>query len=113
MVALVADLFFADRIIEIGKTVDEAVTICHTSREFQSLVNREPPSLAVVDLSLLNEDDLTWVAKIPHVAGFGPHVDHNRFQMARNLGIRDLWANSAMARKLGPWILASRDLPSP
>ena len=108
MVALVADLFFAERIMKIGVSVGEDVTICGTIKEFRDFVNQKHPDLAVVDLSLINSNDLSWFGEIPHVAGFGPHVDRNKFQSAKAGGIWPLWANSHLTQKLGPWIVATR-----
>lgn len=74
MLALVSDLFFADRIIRIGQTVNEDVHVYHSQEEFKSAVMKDHPSVAIVELPLLDDSDLTWIAKIPHVAGYGPHV---------------------------------------
>ncbi|SMC04275.1 hypothetical protein SAMN00768000_1557 [Sulfobacillus thermosulfidooxidans DSM 9293] len=109
MLALVSDLFFADRIIRIGQTVNEDVHVYHSQEEFKSAVMKDHPSVAIVELPLLDDSDLTWIAKIPHVAGYGPHVDRDRFAKARAYGIHPLWANSALIQKLGPWLLSLRN----
>ncbi|HBQ94423.1 MAG: hypothetical protein M1294_10215 [Firmicutes bacterium] len=108
MVALVADLLFVDRITRIGQKVGEEVTTYATIKEFREYVNREHPDMAVVDLSLLIGNDLSWFDEIPHVSGFGPHVDRQTFQMAKSAGIHPLWANSVLTQRLGPWIAAIR-----
>ncbi|WP_053960080.1 hypothetical protein [Sulfobacillus thermosulfidooxidans] len=109
MVALVSDLFFADRIMQIGQMVNEEVHIYHSREEFKKAVMTEQPSVAIVELPLLDDRDFTWIAKIPHVAGYGPHVDRDRFAKARTYGIHPLWANSALTQKLGPWLLSLRN----
>ena len=108
VVALVADLFFAERVMKIAETVGEDVTMCGTVKELRDYITQERPDMALVDLSLLGDDDLPWVKEVPHVAGFGPHVDRTRFQSAKAGGIYPLWANSALSQRLGPWIVATR-----
>ncbi len=107
--ALVSDLFFADRVMRIAQSVQEPVQTFQSPGALRlALESGQPPEMLVVELPMLCDTDLPWLQDIPHVAGFGPHVDRERFAQARELGIKPLWANSALAQRLGPWIQSCR-----
>jgi hypothetical protein len=107
--ALVSDLFFADRVIRIAQAVSEPVqTFSSVGALRVALADGKLPDMLVIELPMLDTGDMEWLRGIPHVAGFGPHVDRERFEAAREQGLKPLWANSAMAQKLGPWIEACR-----
>ncbi len=104
MVALVHDLFFAARIQTLAEASGVAARVVTSVKEFETLVADAEPSHALLDLEMVDDAVLLIVATVPHVAGFGPHVQRENFLSARQHGIRTLWANSALAERLPSWI---------
>ncbi|MDA8193786.1 MAG: hypothetical protein M0Z53_07305 [Thermaerobacter sp.] len=107
-VALVADLFFAARIEQIAQQAGVRVRIVGTAADLGQAIVEAHPTHVLLDLRQTDEAILNLVADVPNVAGFGPHVERDRFQSARAGGVRTVWANSALADRLGPWLLAPR-----
>ncbi|MCL4319355.1 MAG: hypothetical protein M1596_05650 [Firmicutes bacterium] len=107
MVALVQDLFFAARVESLAKTSGVSVQVTTTPGEFVHWVQEMDPSHVLLDLNMATDEILAVVASVPHVAGFGPHVQREQFLNARQHGVRTLWANSALPDRLPGWLLQS------
>jgi hypothetical protein len=107
MVALVQDLFFAARVESLAKASAISAQVTTTSEEFVSWVQEMEPSHVLLDLNMVTDEILAVVARVPHVAGFGPHVQREQFLKARQRGVRTLWANSALPDHLPGWLLQS------
>lgn len=104
LVALVEDLFFAMRILELSNQAGVPAKVASTPDEFLAWLGTENPDFVLVDLRQATEAILKALTEVPHVAGFGPHVDRERFQAARAGGIKTVWANSALDQKLPGWL---------
>ncbi len=104
MVALVKDLFFAARVEAIGKGSDTKVHVVTNVSELEQIVREEAPSHVLLDLQMVDSAVLLIVRDVPHVAGFGPHVQREHFLSARQRGIRTLWANSALGDRMPAWL---------
>ena len=105
MVALVQDLFFAARVESLAKSSGAAAQITTTPDEFVRWIHEVNPSHVLLDLTMVSDNILDVVAGVPHVAGFGPHVQREQFLNARQHGIKTLWANSALPDRLPGWLL--------
>lgn len=104
MVALVKDLFFAARVEAIAKISGAQVHVLTNVAELEQIVRERAPSHALLDLQMVDGLVLEIVRDVPHVAGFGPHVQREHFLSARQHGIRTLWANSALGDRLPAWL---------
>lgn len=103
-VAFVQDLFFAAKIQDIAKAGGYSLQVAGSPEELAQILGRVTPRHVLLDLTLVNEEILALVKGVPRVAGFGPHVDRERFASARAGGIRTMWANSALADRLLAWL---------
>lgn len=104
MVALVEDLFFAARVEALARSAGVEARVVTSVAEFGQFVASEEPSHALLDLHMVDASVLAIVGTVPHVAGFGPHVQRENFLLARQQGIRTLWANSALPDRLPLWL---------
>lgn len=117
-VALVPDLLFASRIRGAAAAAGvEVLTVGSADRLIEE-VRRLRPRLVLVDLEARHSDATELIARLradPETAGveivaFGPHVNRERLQAARDAGASRVLARSAFVRELPP--LLRRD-PSP
>ncbi len=104
MVALVEDLFFAARVEALARASGVEARVVTSVAEFGRLVADNNPSHVLLDLHMVDPVVLGIVGTVSHVAGFGPHVQRENFLMARQQGIRTLWANSALPDRLPSWL---------
>ncbi len=107
--ALVSDLFFADTVMRVARSVNEPVVTFTDVQALCRAVYQGPvPDMALVELPLWDPALGECLQGVSHVAGYGPHVAQEQFRAARTQGVSPLWANSALVQKLGPWIESCR-----
>lgn len=104
IVALIDDLFFSVRVEEIAERQGYAVETVGSARAFHRAVSDERPALVIVDLSIqaVESSDLILEASrvgIP-VLAFGPHVNREAHQAAREAGARASVTNAQLMREL-------------
>lgn len=104
MVALVKDLFFAARVEAIANASGIKAHVVTDVAALEQAVGEWEPSHALLDLQMVDGSVLEIVRHVPHLAGFGPHVERENFLSARQQGIRTLWANSALENRLPTWL---------
>lgn len=103
-VAYVDDLFFGSKIEDLAKTVGASVQLTGSKVELRQLIDQGMVTHVLLDLRITDEEVLNVVGGVPNVAGFGPHVERERFSTARNGGVKTVWANSALANRLPGWL---------
>lgn len=104
LVALVNDLFFESKIREIASQKSYQTIVVNNRHELQNAIEAHNPHRILCDLRLIDESMSEILRKHSFVAGFGPHVERERFREAREYGVGKLWANSALAEKLSSWL---------
>lgn len=104
LVAYVDDLFFASKIEDLAKAVGTRVQLTESKVELRQMIDDGLVTHVLLDLRITDEDVLNCVGGVPNVAGFGPHVERERFSAARQGGVKTVWANSALASRLPGWL---------
>lgn len=107
VVALLPDLFFAPRFIDVIRTQGGAPLLVETPEALVTAVDQHFPVLALVDLSTPGdwEGALRRLKLRPHSRGlpiyaFGSHVDAATLRAARQAGADHAWARSRMMDEL-------------
>lgn len=106
LVALVSDLFFGSKILELAARAGVQARVYDNPGEFVQALAADSADHVLVELRQVDDTVLEALPARAHVAGFGPHVERDRFRQARSGGIATLWANSALETRLGPWLTA-------
>ena len=114
IVAFLDDLIFATKLSSTASVVGATVTIVRTLAELGEQLDSAAVELLMVDLSAGRDDPLEAIAiaraSSPEVqiVAFGPHVEGELMNAARQRGADTVLARSAFVRKL-PELLAISD----
>ncbi len=114
IVAFLDDLIFATKLSATATAVGTTVTIVRTLEELGGELDSAAVELVIVDLSAGRDDPLEAIAlaraSSPEVqiVAFGPHVEGDLMNAARQRGADTVLARSAFVRKL-PELLAVSD----
>lgn len=104
ILAVIDDLFFSTRVEDIAKGQGFAVVTVHDARAFHRALSGEQPALVIVDLGSQRIETIDLVREASHVGipvlAFGPHVDKEAHQAARDAGARVSVTNSQLMREL-------------
>ncbi|MFQ5858486.1 MAG: hypothetical protein ACE5LU_23045 [Anaerolineae bacterium] len=101
---LIDDLFFSVKVEEVAKRQGYAVNTVSDAAAFLRALSEERPAMAVLSLAAHGIDAATVIHEascigVP-VLAFGPHVDKEAHQVARDAGARMSITNSQLMREL-------------
>ena len=111
IVAFLDDLIFSTKLSSTASAVGATVTVARTLEGLRERLEGEPVGLVLIDLSA-GADPLEAVALArasapdARVVAFGPHVEGELMNSARERGADEVLARSAFVRKL-PDLLGS------
>ena len=111
IVAFLDDLIFATKLSATATAVGTTVTIVRTLEELGGKLDSAAVELVIVDLSAGRDDPLEAIAlaraaaPTVRIVAFGPHVEGDLMNGARQRGADTVLARSAFVRKL-PELLA-------
>ncbi len=114
VVAFLDDLIFATKLSATATAVGTTVTIVRTLEELGGQLDSAAVELVIVDLSAGRDDPLEAIAlaraaaPTVRIVAFGPHVEGDLMNGARQRGADTVLARSAFVRKL-PELLAISD----
>ncbi len=114
IVAFLDDLIFATKLSSTATAVGTTVTIVRTLEELGGQLESAAVELVIVDLSAGRDDPLDAIAvaraaaPTVRIVAFGPHVEGDLMNGARQRGADTVLARSAFVRKL-PELLAISD----
>ncbi len=111
IVAFLDDLIFATKLSATATAVGTTMTIVRTLEELSGQLDSAAVELVMVDLSAGRDDPLEAIAlaraaaPTVRIVAFGPHVEGDLMNAARQHGADTVLARSAFVRKL-PELLA-------
>ena len=108
------DLFFTAGVTATARELGLSVKVCPGLGGLESMLSQWPDAKAViVDMGLLEASDAPAWSKLRELAappiilaGFGSHVDVNRFEAAQVAGFDHVLAKSAFSGRMVEWLKA-------
>lgn len=91
-------------IVEIARAMGVEVHIASSSDEALSVLGSLPIDAVLMDMRISSDEFIAQVVGVYPVAGFGPHVEGEKFLEFRKYGVKTLWPNSKLRDKLPEWL---------
>lgn len=91
-------------VVELAKSQGHAVYVAESPDDALNRLAEGGLKAALLNMRLAAPELVSTALAMVPVACYGPHVDGTLFKEFRLLGVQDVWPNSRLRDRLGPWL---------